>query len=214
MKRLTLPLPVTENAAVAVFVLKRAVEGFKRWRADVRKRRAFRLLLARECELNHWAHKSLTDVLTAIQDELARGDLGEYSIERRVSGEIVFRQQRGKTWSAWALPDVHTDLMSKVMLDVAALDQSLFVYLEAAYDSAINLRHVRESLVHFVESDDEDDKWLFRAFPGYGLRELPDLLADLEKLYQRCMGTELKAAQARIGDAPAAVRWLPVIRIP
>jgi hypothetical protein len=84
--------------------------------------------------------------------------------------------------------------MSKVML-VDTLAQSPFAHLEAAYDSAINIRHVRESLVHFIESDDEDDKALFRAFPEYGLRELPDLLADLENLYHECTGTELTAGR-------------------
>jgi hypothetical protein len=100
-------------------------------------------------------------------------------------------------WNAWPLPDARTDLMSKVMPDVATLDQSLLVCLEAAYDSAINLRHVRESLVHFIESDDEDDKATFRMFSECRLRELPDLLADWEKLYQECTGAELKVSHAR-----------------
>jgi hypothetical protein len=181
------------NAAIARFVLKRAVEAFRRWRADVRKYRALRILLARECELNHWAHKALTDALTAIQRDFTSGDPGDYFIDRGRPGEIVVRQQRGNMWNAWPLPDARTDLMRKVLPYVATLDQSLLVCLEAAYDSAINLRHIRESLVHFIESDDEDDKAIFRMFPGCRLRELPDLLADWEKLYQECTGTELIA---------------------
>jgi len=85
---------------------------------------------------------------------------------------------------------------AKVML-VDTLAQSPFAHLEAAYDSAINLRHVRESLVHFIESDDEDDKATFRMFSECRLRELPDLLADWEKLYQECTGAELKVSHAR-----------------
>jgi hypothetical protein len=185
------------NAAIARFVLKRAVEAFRHWRADVRKYRALRILLAHECELNHCAHKSLTDALTAIRRDFTSGDPGDYFIDRRRPGEIVVRQQHGNTWNAWPLPDARTDLMSKVMPDVATLDQSLLVRLEAACDSAINLRHVRESLLHFIESDDEHDKAIFRAFPECMLRELPDLLADWDKLYQECTGTELKVGHGR-----------------
>ncbi len=79
------------------------------------------------------------------------------------------------------------------MLDVAALDNSLYNRLEAAYDSAVNRRHVRESLIRFIESGEERYKEFFRCFPEYGLRELTRVLADLDQLYRNCTGTELKS---------------------
>jgi hypothetical protein len=185
------------NAASARFVLKRAVEAFGRWRADVRKYRDVRILLAHECELNYWAHRALTEALTAIARDFTSDNTGNYFIERRRPGELVLRQQRGNTSNAWPLPEVHTDLMKQIMPYVATVDQSLLVCLEAANDSATNLRHVRESLIHFIESDDEADEAIFRAFPESRLRELPDLLADWEKLYRECTGMELKVGHGR-----------------
>jgi hypothetical protein len=174
-------------------MLKNAVESLRRWRADIKRRRAFRMRLARECELNLYAHKSLTDAITAIQGDFARDDPGVYSIERTAPGEIALQQWHGDQKRTWLVPDAYTDLMGRAMRDHATLDPSLIVLLQAAYDSAINLRHVRESLIHFVESDDVDEKLLFRSFPEYALRELPDLSADLEKLYQKCTGMNLSA---------------------
>jgi hypothetical protein len=171
-------------------MLKNVVESLRRWRAGVKRRRAFRVLLAHECELNLYAHKFLTDALTAIQGDFTRDDPGVYSIERTAPGEIVLQQWHGDRKRTWLLPAADTDLMGRVMRD-ATLDPSLIVLLQAAHDSAINVRHVRESLIHFVESDDADEKLLFRSFPEYALRELPDFSADLEKLYQKCTGMNL-----------------------
>jgi hypothetical protein len=191
-------LPATVVAAIALFFVKEVVEGIRRWRADARKGRAFRTLLARECELNHWTYKRLKEALLAIQEDFEKGLAAEYSIKRPNSEEVVFRQEHdGRLRSESTLPDARTDLMSKVMLDVATLDKSLLASLEAAYDSAINMRHVRNSLMRFIESNEEDLKKFFRGFPEYGLGQLEEILADLDKLYKECTGKELKFIRVR-----------------
>jgi hypothetical protein len=170
----------------------------KRGRGVALKINAFRFLLARECELNHWAHKRLRDALADIQKHFAKKEPYEYAIERRTSGEIVFKQRRSDSQSeSWPLPPIHTDLMSQLMLDMATLDKSLFGHLEAAYDSANNMKHVRQSLIDFIESDDQRRKLFFEAFPEYGLRELKDALIDLNKLYSACTGETLKSVRVR-----------------
>jgi len=137
-------LPTTVIAAVVLFVVKEAIEKFRRWQADKRKGQAFRLLLARECELNHWAIKKLKEALVSIQDLISTNIPFKYRIDRRSSGEVFFVElyDDGTLHSASPLPEARTDLMRQIMLDVAALDSSLFVCMEAAYDSTINLRHV------------------------------------------------------------------------
>lgn len=88
--------------------------------------------------------------------------------------------------------------MGNIMLDVAILDQSLFACLEAAYDSVITMRHVRDSLITFIERDDDDElKRFFRAFPEYGLRELEEALQSIRKLYKECTGEDLTRSRIR-----------------
>jgi hypothetical protein len=192
-------LPATVIAAIALFFVKEVVESIRRWRADARKGRAFRTLLARECELNHWTYKRLKEALLAIQEDFQKGLTAEYSIRRLTSGEVMFRRQEhhGRGWSEGGLPDAHTDLMSKVMLDVATLDKSLFACLEPAYDAAINMSHVRESFMRFIESDEQDRQMFFRDFLEYGLDQLEEILADLENLYRKCTGKKLEFIRVR-----------------
>jgi hypothetical protein len=191
-------LPATVVAAVALFFVKEVVEGIRRWRADARKGRAFRTLLARECELNHWTYKRLKETLLAIQEDFEKELAAEYSITHSNSEEVVFRQEHdGILRSQWTLPDARTELMSKVMLDVAILDKSLFDSLEAAYDSAINMRHVRNSLMRFIENDEEEIKSFFGGFLEYGLAQLEEILVDLDKLYRKCTGMDLKFIRVR-----------------
>jgi len=56
---------------------------------------------------------------------------------------------------------------------------------------------VRESFIHHIESDDENDRAFFETFPEYGLNQLPDIQADLDQLYRLCTGQELKQFRVR-----------------
>lgn len=80
MERLAPLFPVTVVAAVVLFVAREVVEDIKRRRANARKGRAFRTLLARECELNHLAHKRLTEALLKIQEAFRDGVAADYKI--------------------------------------------------------------------------------------------------------------------------------------
>lgn len=192
-------LPATVIAGVLLFLLKEGIEAVRRWRANSRKREAFRLLLARECELNHWAMTKLKEALTSIQEHFSIGVSFEYRIDRHSSGHISFVQlyDDGSLHSSRPLPDASTDVMKQTMLEIAALDRQLFKSVEAAYDSAISLRHVRESLIRQVESDDEFEAAFFESFPPYGLSELSDIQVDIGELYLQCTGEELTQFRVR-----------------
>jgi hypothetical protein len=69
MEFLTPLLPVTVIAAIALFALKEVLETIRRRQADARRGQAFRTLLARECEINHWVQKSLLSTLKSIDNE-------------------------------------------------------------------------------------------------------------------------------------------------
>ncbi len=192
-------LPVTVVAAITLFVLKEVLEFIKRWRADRRRSHAFRTLLARECEVNHWAHWRLEGTLREIHEDEERGVKADYVATELPGGDALWRRTRpGGEYSGGGLPDARTDLMSKLMVDVATLDKKLFVPLEAAYDSLITMRHIRASLIRFVSSEDEEDQMHLQGFPEYGLGELEGVKEDLDRLYRECTGRSLTDSDKRV----------------
>lgn len=190
-------LPITVILAIILFFLKETIEGHRRWRANVRKGRAYRKLLKRECELNHWTHNCLKKILIEVQKDFAKKESVRYIIKRNGSGKTTFRRESGSVFSERVLTHAHAEQMRKMLLDVAATDSKLFTYLEAAYDSAINLKHLRDSLIGFIETDDESHKNLLSGFLQYGLTELANILSDLERLYLECTNEKLKNARVR-----------------
>lgn len=187
-------LPSTALAAIFLFLLKEFLEGIRRSRAKNRQIEAFKTLLARECELNRWAVCSLNDALKEMDGDSEENLATDYAIERSKSGKVFFRSDDG---SAWPLPEARSDLMSEIMFDVATLDKSLFALLQNAYDSVLELKHVRQSLMDFLETDNENEKLHLAGFPDYGLRELKDVQVSLEELYLECTGQKLDKGRVR-----------------
>lgn len=184
-------LPITVIAAVLLFFLKELLEWTRRRRADAREARAFRVLLARECELNYWAYSRLKQTLRTIKSGLAHDESENFAISKGDYTGIRFEHNlNDNSRGSWPLPDFHTEVMDKIVLDVATLDKALYSNLEQAYGAVANLKHVRQSLIAFVSSEDDQDKAHLEAFPEYGLRELSRALADLKALYRTCTGTD------------------------
>lgn len=176
--------------AVVLFGFREILEWNRRRRANNRQIRAFKTLLTRECELNRWALESLDRSLIVMSGQ-SQADLeNDYEIEREQSGKIRFRNDDG---SSWPLPEIHLDFMRDSMFDVAALDETLFSLLEAAYDSVVELDHVRDGLIQYMEDGDQH----LEAFIDYGRNVLNDAKSDLEKLYFACAGSQLGKGRVR-----------------
>jgi hypothetical protein len=183
-------LPSTVIVAIILFVIREILEWNRRRRANNRQIEAFKTLLARECELNRWALERLDRALIEMSGQSQAELESDYEIERRTSGKIFFRNDDG---SSWPLPETHSDFMRDNMFAVAALDETLFPLLEAAYDSVIDLTHVRDSLIEYMEEADQH----LEAFIDYGRNELADVKAELEKLYLACTGSQLETGRVR-----------------
>ena len=56
--------------------------------------------------------------------------------------------------------------MGRLMLDVASSDKVLFGNLENAYDAIIEVQHVRNSLIRFIETNEEHEKQFLDAYPS------------------------------------------------
>ena|ERR1043165_1071094 len=182
-------LPVTVVAAFLLFILKELLEWIRRYRTDVRKAKAFRILLARECELNYWAYGRLKKTLEIIKSGLDGEEPEHFAISQGEHSEIRFEHYLHDTSrGSWPLSDFHTDIMNKVMLDVAILDEELYSKLDAAFDAVAELKHVRQILLELVSGEQEEDKAHLEGFPDYGLPVLKEALKDLKALYKTCTG--------------------------
>ncbi|MBG0799022.1 hypothetical protein IYX23_15235 [Methylocystis sp. L43] len=191
-------LPIAVTAAIILFGVKESMEFFRRFQSDRRKGRALRTLLARECESNFWTYKRLLETVKSIDDDFKSGASLTYKIRRHSSGDPIFsREFEDSRHSSWPLPAAKLNLMSNVLQDVAELDKQLFENLEAAYDSIKEMQHVRDSLLHFIETDDQDDRRHLEAFPGYAMSELSDIVMDLRKLYFVCTKKDLEKYRLR-----------------
>lgn len=182
-------LPVATVVTIVLFFLKEIWEGWKRWRSDVRKLRAIRMLLARECEHNLRVYGQLARALQFITEQL-QGDIPfDYAIERRPAGDVVFliRFPDGKTRPIATLSDPYTEVMADVMREVAELSSNLFDVLERAYDSRKPMEHVRNRLIDNVDRANGDRKLSFsQDFARFGSQTLAQAIKDLEGLQQEC----------------------------
>lgn len=193
-------LPATALVALFVFLARESLEFFRRRGSDRRKIAALTHLLARECELNYWTIKALRYIVIQIPSEENPEAQGTLSIERTSSGRAYARitSWDGGSESHHGIPQVHRDLMSKFLLDVATVDQKLFLVMEPAYDALAEIEHVRDSLLaapeapHFIGQKD-----YLEGFAGYAKDELNEAETRLQALYKHCTGKDLTQHRLR-----------------
>ena len=193
-------LPAAAVVAIAVFLVKEALEFFRRRDANVRKLRALTALLARECELNYWTIRSLRRIIQEIPSNDDPSTQRQVEIKRRSSGKPYAQivSHDGEFETHMNIPSVHRDLMSKFLLDIATLDKNLFAVMEPAYDALAEVDHVRESLVNIEDGTAflSQQDWL-AGFSGYALDELQEAEVLLGKLYDYCTGQPLTKFRLR-----------------
>ncbi len=193
-------LPITVVVAILLFIAKEVVEVVRRHSSDSRKLQAMKLLLARECERNLWAIKSLRGILINVPEPNEKSPQSFVTIEPRINGKSIAKitSHDGGSSGSRQVPDVHKELMAKYLFDVATLDSKLFAVFEPAFDSLAELEHIRESLVHIHETEKEaDNPDLFRGFAVYALSEIDRVEQRLGLLYQHCTGKNLEMHRLR-----------------
>lgn len=190
-------LPVTVVVAVALFVIKELFEGVRRHLGNRRKKQALRTLLARECELNHWTIKSIRHIVETIREESKDNAQFEFIFPK--SGKVLFRvtHKDSEFKSGSNLANTHREVMDKNLLEVATLDKKLYAALQPAYDAIADLEHVRQSLIYYVNPEDNQDKMHLDGFMNYAFDELEDIFKLLACLYKECTGKSLENHRLR-----------------
>jgi len=192
-------VPVTAAVAILVFVSRELLEWRRRSAADARKVRALKKVLARECELNHWAVNQLSDTLIEMRKASVQEDASRVSLSKSASGDFaVMVTDHDGSGQGGMLPALQRDALMKHLVEIAALDENLYVVCESALDGLAEAEHVFKSLVH--GPDAHFPSTLENYYDGlidYGLEELRDSSSALKKLYHSCTGLELGPGKLR-----------------
>lgn len=67
----------------------------------------------------------------------------------------------------------------------------------SAYDQAVELEHIRSSLIEHLSTEEDGRDWLLSSFVKYGIETVDDALPDLEALYKECANEPLAKAKLR-----------------
>ncbi|HGM6833109.1 TPA: hypothetical protein ACKQCE_001658 [Serratia marcescens] len=195
-------VPLSVIAAVILFTLKEILEYRRRGKSDSRKIAALKHIFARECQLNLWTIVSIRKVIESLGED--------YPDDPSVMLDIII-DEKAKEWAkvikpqgddvyftVTNIPDVHLEAIKSHFLDAIGLDEKLFRDLEYAYDSLLELKHVRFSLLtNNIKEELFMTSGLMRGFYSYSITELEKTENALAALYLNCTGKTLDEYRVR-----------------
>ncbi|HEX4043792.1 MAG TPA: hypothetical protein VHY10_19005 [Xanthobacteraceae bacterium] len=187
-------VPITVLAAVCLFIAREILEFIRRRNANGRRTAAIKTMLARELELNNWTITRLQMTFDDIRDNEGHTDL-LVSFSRR--GQVFYKTKKHDHVASWPIPEVHSDVLSKHILDIATLDSTLFRAAQTAYDATAELLHIRESLVQALHDEDPDIPQDLESFVEYARRVVEQITPDFADLYRQCTGKPFDAERIR-----------------
>lgn len=182
-------VPVAVYSAIILFLVKEALEWRRRKRADDRKIRVYKMVLAHECERIHWFVKSMKDKALHV-----RRAQGGYTVRSDESGRIRFVNMRTtvEEGSSSMLPNVHEAAFEKYAIEVAYLDEQFAQKVRAAVQAALTLKHIRASVIDYADPEYEyASDGFYSAFWSYVDRELEATFEQVADLYMACTGNVL-----------------------
>lgn len=188
-------LPAAVYTAILLFVIKELLEAKRRRRTDANKLKVYKKVLAYECERNHWFIKSVVSMSNTVEKRP-----NAYSVETDPSGRQVFTKYdpTGEKHGGSPLPKIHTATLEKMAVEVAYVDESLAEKVADAHAAALELEHIRASIIDNVKPWDKlENDGYFASFWRYVQEEADDAKKEFEKLYFACTGNELKSHRLR-----------------
>jgi hypothetical protein len=196
MQSLLTLLPLAAVTAVLLFVLKELLEFFRRRSSDVRRVRALKVILGRECESHFKAVNALRHIFFMISSEVNPRPGFAVSVGCRPSGKRFVRVLNESIGFSEhiELPEVNPEPMSKHFLEVATLDSGLLAVYEPALDGLLELDHYRQLLRDIGDVPESiGEQAALAAAAAHGLPRLDDIWHSLATLYTHCTGQVIKA---------------------
>lgn len=160
-----------------------------------RRSEAYKSLLARECELNLWTIKRLSETFNEISSGIdgAKFDVAE---QPEMPPRFEMTDKEGDT-SSWSIPKIHVKHMSEAVLDLATDHKELFALVQAALDALADLDHARAQLLSAPTQTIMDGASFLDGLADYGQRECADAREALDPLYLYCTGNALTKHRLR-----------------
>lgn len=188
-------LPITVVAAIVLFVVKEGLEANRRWKANARKRKAVRRLIADEIERNHWTIKQLRDGVFQIERHILEAD-SRLMIHVSAIGERFFRREEGgKMASQFPIGRVHAEALSSNLLALAEIDEAIFEEALKANDALKELDHVLKSMIEHLSND--NDPGFLEGLADYAKKEIADCEKTLQGFYKSVTGRALDSHRLR-----------------
>jgi hypothetical protein len=185
-------IPIAVVVAIFIFLAKEALEFSRRARVNSRKMHAIRRFLASECERNGFAIEQIIEQARAVDEAQESG--WPIVIEERGNGptRLTIRYE-GVGFSSSVVRQIHTEAAQKHLFDVASLDETLFGIIEKTLDTLVEAKHVRDSLVSYIQ----DDPNHLCGFAAYANDELDEALDAVRELYFQCTNEPLARGRVR-----------------
>ncbi|GHB76185.1 hypothetical protein GCM10008107_27060 [Psychrosphaera saromensis] len=189
-------LPITVIVAISLFVIKEAVELYRRIMANRHKIAAIKKLLSSEIEKNNWVVKSLQRHLNGIQDGWYKS---EYIIANTYPKGVRLEEKRSDGGGGGSpIFEVSTSVFDKIVFELPVLDADLFALAETAYEGVAEIKHITDSLIENITNKVNHISPDFMiAFCEYALDELNNSHTSLCSLYLKCTGNELTSHKLR-----------------
>ena len=185
-------LPITVIFAVALFLIKEALELVRKSKGKKRKLSAFKAVLKEELELNLWTWKKFESLLNRIREV---GQKGNYSYFTSPAGTERFEVLDADGYGiGQVFPNVEMEFHSKLLIDVAEVDAEMYQKLIASYKALSELQHLRNRIVDFIHESKDSD---VDHFTSTTLQDLAPLYNELDALYQYCTGNKLTEHRMR-----------------
>lgn len=188
-------IPASAVVAIILFFTKEILESKRKKNAKKNEIAALKQILARECELNWKLKSEIVEICSYFEPYEHNGQDCPFllSLELSPSGKTRYYVKGGQEGlSSGVLSGYRTTIFEKHMLDVVKADATFYQKLESAYETALLLKHLRDSMV-----DKEETEKLVMVenimvgFSGYALSEIELNNKHLQDLYEYCSGKKL-----------------------
>jgi len=192
-------LPITVYFAVLLFIVKECIEFIKKINNNKIKIRAIKELLAEETEKNYWVYKVLRRTVDDALDLKKNWPAHECYIKTTSTNQVLFcTVLAGDKEGHHSLPEISTDKYEKILIELAQLDQKLFIKIQTGYSFIKEIGHVRKTLIETLEDTDEDEKeMMWEGFLGYANKELEEIFLEMKNLYYSLKSAELEKFRLR-----------------
>ncbi len=188
-------IPASAVVAIILFFTKEILESNRKKKAKKNEIDALKQIVARECELNWKLKSEIVEICSYFEPYEDNGQVCPFllSLELSPSGKTRYYIKGGQEGlNSGLLSEYRTAIIEKHMLDVAKADAIFYQKLESAYETALLLKHLRDSMVDKKQTEEfVKVENIMVGFSGYALAEIKLNNKHLQDLYVYCSGKQL-----------------------